>query len=132
MPILNWSEEFSIGNEEIDLQHKKWFEIYNKAHEKMMGNLPAENKKDIGRDALDEMIEYTRFHFKTEESLMETAGFSDIAHHKTIHRDFAKELGHMQHKLHSGEWVLNSEIIKTIENWLVGHIMNEDQKIFKP
>ena len=60
---------------------------------------------------------------------MEEIGFLGIEEHKRIHNDFVKKLDSLAIQMHQGTHLLNSEIIKIIENWLVNHILKEDQKI---
>ncbi len=36
MNKIEWQDEFSVRNEEIDRQHQEWLAIYNKIHSAMM------------------------------------------------------------------------------------------------
>ena len=129
--ITEWSDDYLIGIEMVDEQHKKWIEIYNEAHDRMMDDGLTVNKRDIGKDALKKMIEYGKFHFSFEEKFMEKIGFPEIEDHKKIHENFVQKLDSLALQLRQGIYVLNSEIIKLIENWLVDHILNEDRKYIK-
>lgn len=127
MELFQWKNELSVGNKEIDSQHQKWFEILNDAHNKMLGHIKS-NIGSIGPDALKKVIDYTKYHFLLEENYMTEIGFSDFDRHKNLHKDFIRKIDQVVLDLHRGEYVLNSEIIKIIENWLVEHILKEDQK----
>ncbi|MFH2059399.1 MAG: bacteriohemerythrin [Pseudomonadota bacterium] len=127
METFQWKKEFDVGNEEINDQHKKWFEILNDTHNKMLGNIKSDISK-IGPDALKKVIDYTKYHFSFEEKHMLKIGFSDIDRHKKLHEKFIKKVDQIALDLHRGELVLNSEIIKVIKNWLIEHILKEDQK----
>ena len=131
MPLIEWTEAFSVGDETIDNQHKEWIAIYNKAHERMMGPDGNDFRK-TGIEALEAMEEYGRYHFKYEEEYQERIGFHDRDRHRNIHEAFMKRLDQFRLDIHRGKHVLNSEIIKTIENWLKDHILNEDQKFRRP
>lgn len=128
MGYIKWTNAFSVQNKEIDDQHKNWIDIYNKAHGWMIGDIEKDNRSDIGRDALNEMLEYCRYHFSFEEKFMAETGFSGIEPHKVIHEDFVKKIDHIYGQIDQGIMVLNSEVIKIIENWIVDHILNEDKK----
>ena len=130
MPIIQWSETFSTANPEIDAQHKEWLAIYNKAHDRMMCSDDTDFKS-TGIDALQEMKDYSGYHFAKEEEWMTAIGFPGLDQHKKLHRAFTLEIEGMVQDLQKGNHVLNSEIIKRIENWLTHHILNEDQKIKK-
>ena len=128
MGLIQWSEKYSVGNELIDEQHKKWIEIYNTAHEKMMSS-DETLFRSIGVDALTEMKAYAEYHFSSEENFMESIGFDQLESHKRLHNVFRNRIEKIILDIHKGNHVLNSEIIKTVENWLVNHILTEDQKI---
>ena len=128
MPLIEWTEKFSIGSPELDAQHKKWVGIYNTAHDRMIhgdgGDLAA-----TGIKALREMKAYGEYHFGQEEAVMEGLHIPGVDRHKQLHRNFSKEIDRMIRDIESGTHILNSEIIKRIENWLVYHILNEDMKL---
>jgi len=128
MGFIQWSEKYSVGNKQIDDQHKKWIEIYNTAHEKMMSSEETLFRSS-GVDALTEMKAYGEYHFSFEENLMESIGFDQLESHKRLHNVFREKIEKVILDIHKGNHVLNSEIIKTVENWLVHHILTEDQKI---
>lgn len=128
MPIIEWTDEFNVGNELIDRQHQKWIAIYNKAHDRMM-SMSDEEFRSTGADAIEEMVEYGRYHFSAEENLMAEVEFAELERHKELHRAFMDQVERTRRDMRQGKYVLNSEVIKTIENWLVHHILNEDQKI---
>lgn len=130
MDTIQWNDEFSVGNEEIDAQHKKWFEIYNNAHDKMLGIIKS-NKKTLGTDALKEVIEYTKYHFSFEENYMSKIQFPGLNEHRNLHNEFIQKIDKIVLDINLGRFILTSEIIKMIENWLVDHILNEDQKFKK-
>ncbi|THB80970.1 MAG: hypothetical protein D3926_04420 [Desulfobacteraceae bacterium] len=128
MSKIEWTDEFCIDHGQIDEQHKKWIALYNKAHDQMMSYAGKEIMK-IGQQALKEMIDYGKYHFSFEEEYMETIQFPGRADHARLHDTFARKLDHILVQMQNGEPMLNSEIIKIIENWLVDHILNDDQKI---
>lgn len=132
MPKIQWTDEFSIHHREIDAQHRHWIDIFNSAHDRMMSTEEPSALLTIGRDALVEMIDYTSYHFSFEEAYMEQIGFSGLAVHKRIHQDFSARLNRMRQQMDEGFQILNSEIIKVVENWLVDHILNEDKTFMKP
>ena len=45
MPKIEWDDSFSVNNIEIDDQHKKWIEIFNKMHESLMSGDTKTNNR---------------------------------------------------------------------------------------
>ncbi|MBC8438337.1 MAG: hemerythrin family protein [Deltaproteobacteria bacterium] len=77
------------------------------------------------------MIEYGKYHFPFEEKFMEEIGFAEVKDHKKKHKDFVQKMDHIALQMHQGDNVLNSEILKVIENWILDHILKEDQKFIE-
>ena len=128
MGLIEWSEKYSVGDKQIDEQHKRWIQIYNVAHEKMMSS-DESLFRSSGTDALKQMKAYGEYHFSFEENFMKNIGFEELESHKLLHKAFSEKIEKIFLDIHKGTQVLNSEIIKTIENWLVHHILTEDQKL---
>lgn len=127
MPKIQWRDEFSVDHDEIDAQHKTWVEILNTAHDRMM-NKSGEDLSSLGRDAITQMIEYADMHFEFEEKYMEEMGYTELAEHRQIHDFFKMKLKRIKDDYDNGVKQLNSEVIKMISNWLMDHILKEDQK----
>ncbi len=128
MPKIEWMDSFSVHNKTLDDQHEKWIEIFNRAHGQMMGEIPEDDTLGIGETALIEMIKYTKYHFFSEEEFMKKNGFPGYEEHKRLHQAFVMKLDRISSDIQEGTFVMNSEIIKLIENWLIDHILTEDQK----
>ncbi len=64
--LVEWSDTLSIGIPEIDDQHRVLIDLLNQLH--------AAIREQRGRaecgEILERLIEYTRVHFATEESVM--------------------------------------------------------------
>ena len=114
---------FNINNAEIDSQHKKWVEIYNQMHDKMLDD-SQDKFNSIAINALTEMLDYVRYHFKTEEAFMGRIDYPDIVDHRRKHKDFDTKIYHMNREI-----ILNSEILTIIKDWLINHILTDDVKL---
>ncbi len=64
--FVEWSNELSVGIEEIDFQHKVLIDLLNEIHEAIQQRQDTEVTRNIVR----RLDEYTRVHFAVEESLM--------------------------------------------------------------
>ncbi len=127
MPKIEWNESFSVNNKEIDQQHQKWLEIFNKLHESLLKG-KASDYKSLNINTLKEMLDYAKFHFDFEEKYMRQIDFPDLIPHRRLHRDFDTQIYQYYREAKNGHIVLNTTIIKIIKNWLLQHIMVEDQK----
>ncbi len=124
--LPKWEDRFSIHNNKIDLQHKKLFQLAQKAYMlglKGKGINPVEIKV-----ILAEFFNYIKVHFADEESYMQEIGYPGLEKHKVLHKTIVEEL---------------AQAIKTIKNvhdmqeklkivahdWLLGHILHDDMLI---
>jgi len=128
MPQLEWNDEMSLNNAELDEQHKKWIEIHNRLH----NVLTQGAYKEVEKTALETLLamqEYTRMHFKYEEEFMQKKNYPELVVHRRIHKEFDNKIYQYYRDMINGEMVLNSAIVKEMQNWLIDHIMKEDKKI---
>jgi hemerythrin len=114
---LIWSEKFSIHNEEIDSQHKRLFDLYNRVQ------FFAEDENDKFR-TLDALTEYASFHFADEEKFMLSIGYpeEEFQKHKRMHESYLESLSQLK----------SEPLWKTLDffrEWLLTHILAEDTKI---
>ena len=61
MPLFNWYNKYSVGNDEIDNQHKILFDIFNRLFDDCMSC----DRNDVPTTVIDELISYADYHFKT-------------------------------------------------------------------
>ncbi|GGX55340.1 bacteriohemerythrin [Saccharospirillum salsuginis] len=117
-----WSSEYEIGIPVIDNQHKRIVEYINTVHE-LQGQRDAEAEL---RAVLHNLVDYTLSHFAFEESLMEEAGYSDLADHQLAHQAFARQIEQLRKRFIQGNEVA-SELAGVLQSWLLKHILTDDQ-----
>ena len=129
MVTISWNSSLAVGVELIDEQHKMLIEKMNditKAVEMHRG-VPKIIK------TLDFMIEYTDFHFGTEEKHMIAQEYPGYEAHKAQHEEFRKMVSDLEMDFQE-EGVTESlaEAISTfLFNWLVNHIKGIDVQFGK-
>ncbi|MBZ0254621.1 bacteriohemerythrin, partial [bacterium] len=122
--FIQWSDSMSVNQHEIDQQHKRLFELVNQLYDAMKAGQGTNNLSRI----LKELIRYTKNHFSAEEQYMEKAGYPKLEAHKKIHEGFAMKVLEFQRAFESGEVVLSQDILDFLKEWLVNHIMKQDQE----
>ncbi|MBE9504341.1 MAG: hemerythrin family protein [Proteobacteria bacterium] len=125
MPLIEWdSDRFSVKNEKMDDQHKRWIEIINSLHESLMKSSGMETLEKVFQDVLD----YTAFHFYEEEKLLEEMNYPHLYDHKVIHENFKEKMEKLKDEFMSGGIILRTEIMSILKNWLEDHIIKEDKR----
>lgn len=125
MPILVWSDDYSINVAEIDEQHKKLLEYVNKLHAGVEAQI---DKQDL-HQLLVELYDYTAFHFTSEEKLMNQHGMSNVKKHHKEHRLLLKHLKHICNAVSEGKPPAFYSQYDVSNDWFLAHIMDFDKKM---
>ncbi len=127
MSQITWNDSYSVGNDDIDDQHKEWIAIYNKLDHILL-NGSNQEVFALAANSLQAMQEYANYHFRKEEQYMQEINYPDIVAHKRVHTDFEDALYNYNRNIRSGELILNTEVMTIVKHWLLNHILHEDQK----
>lgn len=125
--MIKWKDEYSVGVEKIDEQHKHLFEIANKVHE-VLNNDFYTDKYDKIVEILKELEDYTVFHFNDEEEYMKQIGYKKFFTHKIEHEEFVQKIKNVDlGKVDCNQDKYLLDIMNFIVNWLVNHILEKDK-----
>jgi hemerythrin len=122
--FVEWSNELSVGIEEIDEQHKVLVDLVNKMHEA----IHQRHGNEVVQGILADLAEYTRIHFAVEESLMRILNYPDYDNHKEIHEELLESVSDLLEKVASGKTAIGFELMHFLKTWLTKHIMEEDKQ----
>ncbi len=122
--IIEWDEKFSVGIQEIDNQHKKLFHIIDTVFE----GVAERCDREMLERAFDEVLDYTRYHFSTEESYFEKYHYPDAEEHKKQHAKLIKETLELKREYMDGAPGVTLELIDFLTRWLQQHILHHDKK----
>ena len=125
MTLIPWREQYNTGVEEIDSQHRNLVDIINELHE-------AREHGDI-KSALDEvlprLIDYTVYHFASEEAFMERNGYANLDKHREAHLLFKEQiLEIVEHEYEDQSYSLDM-LSMYLKMWLLQHILVDDMEI---
>lgn len=127
MAYLDWKEEFSVGIEEMDTQHKRWIAIINELHDAMKSGQTVKVLSTV----LRKMTDYIVIHFKAEEALLEKNKYPDLDKHRKIHEKYALEIHGLVDQFVKGRVLMSIEIMDSLKNWLTSHIKSSDKEYGK-
>ena len=127
MTEIQWDDTLSVNVDLIDEQHKMLIQRIKDLSDAVNSSRGA---TEIGK-TLGFMIDYTEFHFSTEEKHMKELDYPGFDVHRRQHDEFKSTLNEMVMEFEEdgataqlGEWV-NQYLI----NWLVDHIKSIDTKL---
>ena len=125
MPIVNWSNEYSINVDEIDNQHQEMLGLVNNLH----SSVESRTDKNILKKMLAELVVYTRMHFATEEQLMEQHDYPHHIEHKNEHRLLLQHLEFLLSAVSIGKYPTFFSDYDISTDWMFMHISGSDKKL---
>ncbi len=126
---LIWNEQYNIGVDIIDKEHRKLFGILNKLFDFRQQD---EKSRWSCREAVKFFREHALRHFADEEAYMESNGYAGLEAHKRIHKDFRERtLPALEKELEKTKYAEDSvdHFIGVCAGWLIGHTLVEDHAI---
>lgn len=126
MEKIVWSDEYGIGVGVIDYQHRKLI--------RLIGDLQEyQNKTEFHDDVIDlileELCEYTQYHFTTEEKLMKQISYISLDEHITKHKHFVKKINSLKDDFQARKPEAVQNLAVFLKQWLLNHIAKEDTQI---
>lgn len=126
--MIKWKEEFSVNVKVIDEQHKKLFEIGSRIDELVSLSDSADHYDEIML-VMEELKDYTIYHFDFEENLLGKSGYDDLQKQHFEHHFFIKKLEKIGKKdIDSDQEEAIGEIYSFLINWITEHILKSDMK----
>jgi hemerythrin-like metal-binding protein len=123
--FIHWKDSYSVGIKTIDEEHKTLLRLINDLQSAMC----YYTGEELERQALAELIDYTKFHFAREEELMKKYEFPGYEDHKRQHDEMAAKTQKMvdRYEQEDALAVIN-EISIFLRDWLTNHINGIDKK----
>jgi len=122
--LMDWKDEYSVEVNEIDEQHKKIFLLINDLY----NAIQEMNTKEKLKEILENLIDYAIYHFNTEEKYFDKFKFELTSEHKQEHNQFKKKISDMNEKINNNEIQISFELIDFLEDWIIDHVTDSDQK----
>lgn len=124
-----FTDQYLTGVSLIDKEHRELFRIIGEVYRVMMNEI-AFDKYDEIVSLLEELKEYTKFHFQDEEIYMESIHYPDLEAQKRAHDAFVSRLEEMDlEHIDENQQETLEDMMEFLSEWLVNHILNSDKKI---
>lgn len=124
--IFAWTNKLTVYNHEMDKQHKQLLYLGQKLYDFYAG---SDKTKEEFLVIIDELKNYTVYHFEEEEALLVKGNYPNIKEHKAIHKKFVEGVTAIDYDKfdYKSEKALG-ELITFLSKWVIQHIRNEDYK----
>ena len=124
-PLIEWQEdEFSVGIPSLDEDHKQLVKLLNYARIAQQ----CKTHMAFNRQLLQELVEYTEYHFQREEALLAEHGFRNLEGHKAQHDQAIKHIKQYAQRYEDQGRSVMEELADYLERWLLQHIQGADMQ----
>lgn len=129
--MLVWKPEYSIGVDIIDEQHKYLFEIIESAFKLLKDNCSVDKSKYDGIALIiQDLCQYAKYHFATEEKYMIKINYKEYPSHKVEHDNFILYINKINlEQVEEDPQKYINDILSFLLNWLLDHILLKDKLI---
>lgn len=109
----------SVGVTSLDEEHQQILSLI-----RSLENSDSTNDREIIHDVPHSLLDYTKHHFKNEESLFMGTGYPDADMHVAQHNAMIKKV---QQMIGDEKHVHPANLAKLLEDWMVQHIQKTDK-----
>lgn len=121
--FVRWSPDYAVNVDLFDAHHKRLFALIEKLYRAMSNGIEGSELSAI----VDELIEYTEYHFTAEETAFERHAYPGCETQKQQHRELVAGIRKLRQDLASGRQMVAVEVMEFLRDWLTGHIKGCDK-----
>ena len=122
MGVFTWNDNYRIGNEAVDSQHQRLFELANQLVE-------VKSDDEIKR-LLMLFYQHVREHFEAEEALMKQAQYPGYQEHQREHNQMLDRLVEISEADQLKQWD-STDLKEFVNSWVLVHILGKDMSFGK-
>lgn len=119
---FKWDDAYSVGNNEIDAQHKKLLELADM--------IPESMSEPLVKNYIMALCKYTREHFTVEEQMMQDMGYPKLEDHRQLHDGMIFSLRELSTKPFTDAKSVG-EFKKFVYEWVIDHILRHDKEFIE-
>jgi hemerythrin len=127
MPLLQWKDQYSVGIEAVDHEHKELIELINRLADEVL----AKGTTLVASAFFGDLIKGISAHFALEERFMRERGYDQLAQHKGDHERLLDEIVNIMDEFEGDETVNRAELARRLDAWFSRHFETHDARLHK-
>lgn len=124
MPYIEWRTTYEVGFKLIDDQHIKLIAIMNELYDAQQRG----TGQMIVTKSLLELVDYTVYHFSTEEKLFTQYEYPKKVQHMKEHQEFVDRINNLKADAGKGNLLLSIKTMEYLKDWTINHILGTDKE----
>ncbi|HYH38740.1 MAG TPA: hemerythrin family protein [Azospirillum sp.] len=122
METVNWTDALLTGVDEIDAEHRYYFEILHRFNKARADGFDPRRVRTL----LNDLLAYIEMHFRNEEAIMREAGYPAFERHVAIHQRAARTIQDT-FATDPSDAQVHEFLNSFLSRWLINHIQSEDR-----
>jgi hemerythrin len=127
MQLLQWKDEYSVGIDAVDYEHKELIDLINRLHEE----LGASDSKRTVSAFFGDLLKGISAHFALEEKFMREHGYSGLGSHKEDHERLLDELRNIMDDFEDAKEIDAAELRGRLDTWFTRHFRTHDAQLHR-
>jgi hemerythrin-like metal-binding protein len=127
MTLLEWSDSYAIGIEEVDHEHRELIALINSLH----ASLGPDRSTAQVEAFLGEVLSDISAHFALEEKVMRARRYDALAEHKADHERLLDELRELMDDQAAGIALDDERFAARLSQWFGGHFATHDARFHR-
>lgn len=126
MALIEWQENFAIGIESVDYEHRQLIDLINTLH----AGLSADVGVDDILHFLGEVDARISAHFALEEKEMRDLRYDRLAEHKADHERLLDQIRDIADAFESGAYADYDDVLEAhLKAWFTEHFRTQDARL---
>ena len=125
MTLINWHDNFSVGVDEVDHEHRELIDEINALHAAMQQGADYESVVN----SLGEIYAQIAAHFALEEKMMRNSRYPALAEHKQDHETLLDDLRDIMDEVEDDGTFDEAQLAADLERWFSDHFRTHDAKL---
>jgi len=127
MTLLEWRDDFRIGIDEVDHEHRELIGLINDLH----AALGTERAGERVEEFLGEIFARISAHFALEEKVMQSRRYGELAAHKADHERLLDELRDIMDRQADGAELQDERFAASLGDWFGIHFQTHDARLHR-
>ncbi|MBI4273911.1 MAG: hemerythrin family protein [Rhizobiales bacterium] len=127
MALLQWKDQYSIGIDAIDHEHKELIELINRLHDEVVAKGTASS---IGA-FFGDLFKGISAHFALEERFMRERHYDQLPQHKADHERLLDEIRNIMDDVEGNVECGSAELSAKLDAWFLRHFETHDVRLHK-
>jgi len=121
---ITWEPSYSVGVAALDDDHKHLINLINQ----LESAIHYYTGKEFEQKALQEVVDYTNYHFEREEKLLKENNYPDFDDHVAKHRKMVEKVNEAVEAYKNNPDHAISDTVEFLRCWLINHICKTDME----